>query len=129
MVSSNDGYIVLGAIIENVTGESDQRSENEHIFLPAGTTDTEVAAYTPAHFPGMAHGYMLVAANGQPALAGPGPGAGTGPLILRDNSDMPQIGNPSGGADSTVGDLLVFADALEDHRLLSPAMTKAVLAG
>jgi CubicO group peptidase (beta-lactamase class C family) len=71
---SNDGYIVLGAIIERVTGQSYARYVNDHIFKPAGMTDTDVNVYTPADVPGMAHGYMLVAGNGQPVPPGAPPG-------------------------------------------------------
>jgi hypothetical protein len=42
---------------------------------------------------------------------------------------MLQIGNPSGGAYSTVADILEFAQAVTGHKLLSPALTETVLAG
>lgn len=108
---SNDGYIVLGAVIQAVTGQSYGTYLRQHIFDPAGMTDTEVSVYTPARVPGMAHGY-----------------ASGGSRAPRDISGTPQIANPSGGAYSTVGDLLKFADALMDHKFLSPAMTSTVLA-
>jgi hypothetical protein len=38
-------------------------------------------------------------------------------------------GNPSGGAHSTVHDLLSFAEALTHNRLLSPTLTNTSLAG
>lgn len=46
-----------------------------------------------------------------------------------DNSDVAPWGNPSGGAYSTVGDLLRFSQALLDHNLLSPELTDTVLTG
>src|SRR4029450_10924088 len=46
-----------------------------------------------------------------------------------DTSGPWTAGNPSGGAYSTVGDLLRFAQALLEHKLLSPQMTKIVLTG
>jgi len=107
---SNDGYIVLGAVIQTVTGQSYESYVREHVLEPAGMTHTSLSVYTPAHVPGMAHGYAL---------------AGT---TLRDDSATPQIANPSGGAYSTVSDLLTFARALTSHKLLSPAMTATVLA-
>ncbi len=73
-------------------------------------THTGFRVYAPAHVPGMAHGYALIGSS------------------LQDISDMPQIANPSGGAYSTTGDLLKFARTLLDHRLLSPAMTRTILA-
>lgn len=131
-VYSNDGYIVLGAVVEHVTGQSYDSYLHQHIFIPAGMTHTDVTVYTPAHVPGMAHGYQLSGLGGAPAQAGPPPpGAGAGRAArqpaLQDNSGMPRIGNPSGGGYSTTGDLLAFARALTGHRLLSPAMTATVL--
>ncbi len=108
---SNDGYIVLGAIIQAVTGQSYDSYVRQHVLSPAGMAHTGLSAYIPARVPGMAHGYALTGSN--PAL--------------HDNSSTPQIANPSGGAYSTVGDLLKFAQALLGHTLLSPAMTAAVL--
>ena len=46
---------------------------------------------------------------------------------LTDISGQTQIANPSGGAYSTTGDLLKFAQALVDHKLLTPAMTAVIL--
>lgn len=106
---SNDGYVVLGAIIQHVTGEPYATYIQQHIFNPADMHDTVIAAYRPAQVAGMAHGYT----NQNGALA--------------DISTMYQIANPSGGAYSTAGDLLKFAQAFMNHKLLSPAMTSAIL--
>jgi CubicO group peptidase (beta-lactamase class C family) len=126
---SNDGYIALGVIIERVTGESYDSYLRQHIFKPAGMSDTDVRVYIPARVHGMAHGYMLVGRDGQPLSPGapPTPGSGSQPTSLLDNSAMPQIANPSGGAYSTALDLVRFAEALLDDRLLTPAMTKIIL--
>jgi CubicO group peptidase (beta-lactamase class C family) len=110
---SNDGYIVLGAIIERVTGSSYPGYVRRHILEPAGMTHTTLTPYTPASIRGMAHGYTL---------------RGTSGTAPRDISDQLHIANPSGGAAATVDDLLRFSQALLDHRLLSPAMTATVLA-
>jgi CubicO group peptidase (beta-lactamase class C family) len=107
---SNDGYILLGAVIQHVSGETYASYIRQHIFGPAGMAHTRYRIYTPDHVPGMAHGYALMGAS------------------LQDVSDMPQISNPSGGAYSTTGDLLNFARALLDHRILSAAMTRIILA-
>jgi CubicO group peptidase (beta-lactamase class C family) len=101
---SNSGYVVLGAIIESVTGESYYDYVRRHVFVPAGMTRT--GWYSPDQVPNMAHGYARV-----------------------DTSGTWVAGNPSGGAYSTVGDLLKFARALLKGRLLSPKTTKTVLAG
>jgi CubicO group peptidase (beta-lactamase class C family) len=130
---SNDGFIVLGAIVERLSGQSYDQYVHEHIFKPAGMTSTQISAYRPNDIPGMAHGYMLVGQNGRPVLGRPPPGPGHSSAArsgaLRDNGDLLQIGNPSGGAYSTVVDVFKFARALIKHKLLSPAMTDTVLAG
>jgi len=107
---SNDGYILLGVVIQDVSGETYASYIRQHVFQPAGMTHTGYRVYSPAHVPGMAHGYRLIGSS------------------LQDISDMPQIANPSGGEYSTTGDLLNFARALLDHRMLSAAMTRTILA-
>jgi CubicO group peptidase (beta-lactamase class C family) len=101
---SNSGYVVLGAIIEAVTGQNYYDYVRENVFKPAGMKRT--GWYTPGQVPNMAHGYTQV-----------------------DTSGTWVAGNPSGGAYSTLGDLLRFAQALLKNKLLSPQMTKLVLTG
>jgi CubicO group peptidase (beta-lactamase class C family) len=126
---SNDGFIVLGAIIERVTRQPYADYVRQHIFEPAGMTDTDIGVYRPSQIPNMAHGSMLVGQDGQPMPPGPSAQGSTTPSgTLRDNDEV-QIGNPSGGAWSTVGDLLKFVQALTGHKLLSRALTDTVLAG
>jgi CubicO group peptidase (beta-lactamase class C family) len=126
---SNDGFIVLGAIIERVTGRSYADHVHDHVFTPAGMTETMVAVYKPVDVPHMAHGYMLVDRNGQPLAGRPGadPAAATGEL--RDNGDLEQIANPSGGAYSTASDMIAFATALTGGKLLSRTLTDTVTSG
>lgn len=115
---SNSGFIVLGAIIQAVAGQVYDEYVKEYIFEPAEMRHTAVRVYTADEIPGMAHGYALV---------------GNSPYQdqdqYQDTGDMVQIGNPSGGAYSTVFDMLGFARALTGHRLLSPEMTNIVLTG
>jgi len=106
---SNDGYIVLGAIIQRVSGEPYATYIKQHIFALAGMYDTDITAYVPAKVSNMAHGYA--SQNGR----------------FTDISTLYQIGNPSGGAYSTAGDLLKFAHAFMSHQLLSAAMTNTIL--
>jgi CubicO group peptidase (beta-lactamase class C family) len=40
MSYSNSGYVVLGAIIEKASGPSYERFVTEHLFKPAGMTDS-----------------------------------------------------------------------------------------
>ncbi len=106
---SNDGFVLLGAVIQRLSGESYSDYLRNHILDPAGMTRTGYSTYIPAQVPGMAHGYALTGSK------------------LEDISNQPQIANPSGGAYSTTGDLLRFAQALLDHKLLTPAMTATIL--
>jgi CubicO group peptidase (beta-lactamase class C family) len=106
---SNDGFILLGAVIQHLSGESYSDYLRDHILDPVGMTRTGYSTYIPAQVPGMAHGYALVGSK------------------LEDISNQPQIANPSGGAYSTTGDLFKFAQALLDHKLLTPAMTVTIL--
>jgi CubicO group peptidase (beta-lactamase class C family) len=106
---SNDGFILLGAVVQQVSGESYSSYLRDHILRPAGMTHTGFATYVPARVPGMAHGYALAGSR------------------LDDISSQPQIANPSGGAYSTTADLLMFAQALLGHKLLTRAMTATIL--
>jgi CubicO group peptidase (beta-lactamase class C family) len=133
---SNDGFIVLGAIVERVSGCGYADYVREHVFHPAGMTDTDVRVYRPSEIPTMARGYTLAGQTGQAPPAGPppgpplGPGQGsTAPPGPPREHDEVRIGNPSGGGYSTVVDLLRFAQALTSHELLSPALTETLLAG
>lgn len=124
---SNDGYIILGALIEQLSGQSYADYVREHIFEPAGMTDTEVRNYRPNEIDGMAYGYMSVDANGDPLPPGADPAMAVGEL--QDNADRPQIASPAGGAYSTVDDLFRFAQALTDHKLLNAKLTEQLLSG
>jgi CubicO group peptidase (beta-lactamase class C family) len=125
---SNDGFIVLGAILERLTRQDYADYVREHVFTPAGMAASDVGVYRPSQIPGMARGYMLVGKDGRPVPPGSRQGSTAPSGTLRAN-DEPQVGNPSGGSWSTVGDLLKFAQALTGHRLLGSGMTDTVLAG
>jgi CubicO group peptidase (beta-lactamase class C family) len=113
---SNSGYIVLGLIIEKITGQSYYDYVRKNIFEPSGMTDT--AAYElDAGVPNLAWGYTRYDAEYNE----------TGEI--RNNSFlMPMRGGPAGGGYSTVDDLLRFSNALLEHKLLSAASTDLALA-
>lgn len=134
MSYSNSGFIVLGAIIESVSGRPYHDRVEERVLRPAGMAQTFIRSYTPADVPDMAHGYAAADAGappGGPDAPSPGPRTRRAPSPgpLRDVSGVKRIGSPAGGGYSTVADLLAFARALMRHRLLSPALTETVLAG
>jgi D-alanyl-D-alanine carboxypeptidase len=101
---SNAGYVVLGALIERLTGQSYYQAVRERIFRPAGMTATDSYAVDslPAN---TAIGYT----RGGPQAGLPGQ-APTG--AWRRNTDMlPGRGSSAGGGYSTAGDLLRFVVA------------------
>lgn len=138
---SNSGYVVLGAIIEAITGQSYYDYVGEQIFKATGMTRTGWS--TPGRdTDNTALGYMAARGNLPPLELGGGapskvtlPSSGSNDAAddaasgLTDNSEVVPWGNPSGGAYSTVGDLLRFSEALLDNKLLSPEMTATVMDG
>ena len=107
---SNAGYIVLGAVIERLTGKSYYDVVRERIFQPAGmpSTDSYAVDSLPAN---TAVGYTRF----QPGMNTPGaPAAG----VWRPNPDLlPGRGSSAGGGYSTAGDLLRFIVASHDGRV------------
>jgi CubicO group peptidase (beta-lactamase class C family) len=73
----------------------------------------------------VAHGYARADGRGPGAPQAPGGAGGA----VRDVSGEVEIGNPSGGAYSTVGDLYRFARALLGGRLVGAALVRTFLTG
>lgn len=91
---SNAGYLLLGLVIEKVTGRPYHEYVRERIFAPAGMTDTE-AYPVDAATPNRATGY-----------------ARDGNTWTDNRGSLPWRGTSAGGGYSTVDDLRRFADAL-----------------
>jgi CubicO group peptidase (beta-lactamase class C family) len=107
---SNYGFLLLGAVIEKVTGESYYDYVREHVFEPAGMTLTGSLPETDA-VPGRAVGYMK---------------EGTEPW--KPNTDvLPWRGTSAGGGYSTIEDLYHFAVALQNHKLLDAEHTQMLV--
>jgi D-alanyl-D-alanine carboxypeptidase len=114
---SNSGFIVLGAIIEKVSGQSYYDYVKEHIFKPAGMKNTDAYELSQPT-PNMAMGYTRMGDNGPE----PGP--------RKENAHTrPNRGGPAGGGYSTAEDLLKFHIALRDHKLLSAKYTDLITTG
>jgi CubicO group peptidase (beta-lactamase class C family) len=109
---SNGGYVVLGAIIEKVSGRTYYDYVHEYIFNPIGMEHT---AYYQADdiVPNRASGYTRSGwTTGEAASAA---------LPLTNNFYMHAArGTSAGGGYSTVEDLLKFACALESGELRLP---------
>lgn len=109
---SNYGFVLLGAIIEKISGESYYDYISKYIYLPAGMTSSG-SYWKTEEIPNMAIGYTR-----------------------SENSDLknnytflPMRGSPAGGGYSTVEDLVRFANALLSYKLLNADYTNLVTAG
>lgn len=102
---SNAGYVVLGLLVERLSGEDYYDYVRRHVYQPAGMTHT-------AHFavdslpPNTAIGYT----RGGPGSAGDEP-------IRRNSSELPGRGSSAGGGYSTAHDLMRFVQALREHKI------------
>jgi CubicO group peptidase (beta-lactamase class C family) len=122
---SNGGYVVLGAIIEKVSGLAYDEYVRRHILEPAGMVRTGL--YPKAQLPAFAAvGFTRRERMGPPGPPPAGPPSGP----RRANTDrLPARGSPAGGGYATAGDLLRFANALLGNRLLDRDTTELLLAG
>jgi CubicO group peptidase (beta-lactamase class C family) len=151
---SNYGFILLGRIIEVVSGQSYYDYVNQHVFIPARMTSTGNEPEN-SQVPGLSIGYTrmpppkLLAPGGQgqgsppQLLTPPGKNQGGEPHLLpsRDQNDaprgpfrpntaeLPYRGTPAGGGYSTIGDFLKFATALTSHQLLNAHYTQLLTTG
>lgn len=108
---SNSGFVLLGAVIEAVTGRSYGQVLEEWIFRPAGMEHTSLGRE---------------AAEGAAAV----------PYRRAEDGGLEPVGHlhasrgsPAGGGYSTAGDLHAFARAVLSDRLLEPQWTNLLLAG
>lgn len=108
---SNGGYLTLGLIIEKLSGQTYFDYVRDHIFKPAGMTDTD--SFEPdAVTPNLAVGYTKRSGG------------------LKSNIYLlPGRGSSAGGGYSTAPDLLKYAEAVVANRLASPAFTAWYLGG
>lgn len=110
---SNAGFIVLGAIVEKVSGQRYDDYVREHVFAPAGMTETAMYEINQV-VPNLAVGY---AHFDDPLQVEP----------RRSNWHfLGWKGGPAGGSYSTAPDLLRFARALRAGRIVSPAMVETL---
>jgi CubicO group peptidase (beta-lactamase class C family) len=99
---SNTGFLILGRVIEKVSGESFGAFVASHLFAPLQLTRT---AYEPAPKGDMAHGYTSFGFS-DPIPAVP---------------EAPSWAGMAGAIWSTPSDLLTWDLSLLEHRLISPA--------
>lgn len=113
-VYSNYGFILLGAIIERVSGKPYHEHIQEAVLAPTGMALTGFAP-EDSLVPGRAIAYGRV-------------GSSTGPIVDAAPT-LPYRGTAAGGGYSSVPDFTKFALAVREHRLLDPTHTALLLNG
>ena len=113
---SNYGFILLGEVIEHVTGGSYYDYVRKHIFEPAGMASTD-SLPEDQNVALRSVGYTKEGNDAKSA-------------DWRPNTDtLPYRGIAAGGGYSTVGDLVRFASALQAHKLLNAEYTDLLTTG
>jgi D-alanyl-D-alanine carboxypeptidase len=108
---SNYGFILLGAVIERVTGQSYYDYVQAHVYERAGMTRSGSAPETQP-IPDRSVGYTKP----------------PGTTAWVPNTDtLPYRGTSAGGGYATVEDLARFAHALLSHKLLGPDSTQLLI--
>ena len=104
---SNYGFLLLGNVIEKVSGQSYYDYVQEHIYKPAGMTSTG-SEPEGQPVPDLSVGYTK-----------------RGTDQWHPNTEfLPYRGTSAGGGYTTVGDLLAFANALRANKLLNAHYTE-----
>jgi D-alanyl-D-alanine carboxypeptidase len=122
---SNYGFLLLGVVVEKVSGQSYYDYVRDHVYKPAGMTAT---GSDPEDDVVQSRSVGYTKDDGD----GPGPGANAPNINSQwhSNTDsLPYRGTSAGGGYSTVGDLLRFANALEGHKLLDAHYTELLTTG
>lgn len=116
---SNYGFILLGVVIEKVTGQSYYDYVQQHIYAPAGMTRTGAPPNDQA-LPDRAIGYTK----------SPSPTESVPTTSWVPNTNwLPYRGTSAGLGYSTVEDLARFARALLSHKLLDRDATALLITG
>jgi D-alanyl-D-alanine carboxypeptidase len=109
---SNYGFLLLGLVIERVSGQNYYDYVRDHVYKPAGMSSTDSLPEEET-VPDRSIGYMK---EDSPQW--------------RPNTDtLPPRGTSAGGGYSTVEDLLRFANAINSHTLLNEHYTELLTTG
>jgi D-alanyl-D-alanine carboxypeptidase len=108
---SNYGFILLGVVVANVSGEGYYDYVREHVYQPAGMTATG-SDPEDRHVPNTSIGYTEDKNEWRPNV-----------------DSLPYRGTSAGGGYTTVEDLLRFANALQSNTLLDAAHTQLLTEG
>jgi D-alanyl-D-alanine carboxypeptidase len=102
---SNAGYVVLGLLVERLSGEDYYEYVRRHVYEPAGMTRT-------AHF-----AVDSLPANTAIGYTRGGPGSAGDEPIHRNSETLPGRGSSAGGGYSTAHDLMRFVQALRERKV------------
>jgi CubicO group peptidase (beta-lactamase class C family) len=102
---SNGGYIVLGLIIEKVSGTDYHSYVREKIFKPCGMLETDSYA-RGADVPNLAKGYTMEGSTERQRVL--------------NHATLPGRGSSAGGGYSTADDLLKYIGALKTGKIFLP---------
>lgn len=102
---SNAGYVVLGLLVERLSGEDYYDYVRRHVYEPAGMTRT-------AHF-----AVDSLPANTAIGYTRGGPGSAGDEPLRRNSADLPGRGSSAGGGYSTAHDLMRFVQALRERKI------------
>ncbi len=106
---SNYGFLLLGALVEKVSGQDYYEYVAEHVFAPARMTSTSYP--TLEQMAGVARGYTQ-AKNG---------------TLVPSADVLPWRGSPAGGGVTTADDEVRFIEALRAGKLISlPLLMEAI---
>jgi D-alanyl-D-alanine carboxypeptidase len=97
---SNYGFVLLGAVVEKVSGEDYYHYVENHIFRPAGMVHTSYPL--KEEMSAVAIGYTTFGES----------------HIHASSDQLPWRGTPAGGGISTAGDMLRFVGALNAGKLI-----------
>jgi D-alanyl-D-alanine carboxypeptidase len=110
---SNYGFLLLGLVVEKASGEDYYAYVREHIYKPAGMTSTDSLPEDQS-VPDRSVGYTKF---------------GGSPAWKLNIDTLPYRGTSAGGGYSTAGDLLAFATAVQNHKLLDAQHTDLLTTG
>ncbi len=113
---SNSGYVVLGAIIEKVTGQSYYDYVRQNVFEPVGMFNTDSYELDQV-VPNLAIGYTSNLSQAPYANN-----------KWQNNLFLHSVkGSPAGGGYSTVDDLNLYVESLKENKLANEKYTNMVL--
>lgn len=107
---SNYAFIVLGRIIEKVSGEEYEAYLAKHILAPAGMTHTGFPLFDQRG------DLIAVGYTGENYQEATAPGA----TLVPNGYTLPKKGSAAGGAYASAPDMLKFVNALEGGKLIKP---------